>query len=129
MPKKLGRVFHRDRVRLSPGGVFEFDAVSDDGKTIATISTTDAKTASGRVATGKLTKIRSDMYFLLLVPDVDRRIVILTEKGMFDLCTKEQENGRVHRLIEFVHAEIPDNLRSKLRMSREAAAKEGRTSQ
>jgi len=42
------------RVRLSSGGVFDFDAVSEDHSVVATISTSGAKTAGGKYAVGKM---------------------------------------------------------------------------
>jgi len=36
------------------GGVFDFDAVSDDGKIVASISTSGSKTATGKYAVGKM---------------------------------------------------------------------------
>src|ERR1035441_2071195 len=83
MPTKFGMNFNRDRVRLSPGGVFDFDAVSGDKKIIATISTSGAKTAGGNYAVGKMLKIRSDMLFLTIV-EVKQRIVVLTEQDMYE---------------------------------------------
>jgi hypothetical protein len=46
MPQRFGQRFNRDRVRLTSGGVFDFDAVGADGTTIGTISTSSAKTAA-----------------------------------------------------------------------------------
>jgi hypothetical protein len=123
MPAQLGQSFYRDRVRLCPGGVFDFDAVSADGKTVASISTSNAVTARGKNAVGKQTKIRADMYFLLLAP-AERRLVVVTERDMFEWCTKDAERGRVPSSIEFHLAEIPDELRQKLESSRAAASGE-----
>ena len=124
MPQKFGQRFHRERVRLSSGGVFDFDAVSEDRKIVATISTSGSKTASGKHAVGKLLKIRSDMLFLLLAENVERRIVVLTESDMVGLCRKEVDGGRVPATIEFVHAQIPKDLNAKLRDARGRASKE-----
>jgi hypothetical protein len=97
--------------------------VSHDGKIAATISTIGSKTASGKHAVGKVLKIRSDMFFLLLAK-VQRRIVVLTERDMYDLCLKEVAGGRVPSSIEFVHAEIPSQLAGKLKSARTKASKE-----
>jgi len=123
MREHFEQSFTRERLRLSSGGVFDFDAVSHDSKIAATISTSGSKTASGKHAVGKLLKIRSDMFFLLLV-EVQRRIVVLTERDMYDLCRKEAEGGRVPSSIEFVHVEIPSQLASKLKNARAEASKE-----
>jgi len=118
-----GESFYRERLLLNSGGYFDFDAVNA-GKTIAaTISTSGAKTASGKHAVGKLLKIRSDMYFLLLA-NVQRRLVVLTEPDMYELCQKEVAGGRVHSSIEFVHVEIPAELAVKLKAARSKASEE-----
>lgn len=63
MPQHYGQKFDRERLRLTPGGIFDFDAVSEDRKIVATISPSGSKTATGKHAVGKLLKIRSDSFF------------------------------------------------------------------
>jgi hypothetical protein len=123
MPNRFGQAFHRDRVRLSSGGVFDFDAVSADGATIATISTSGAKTSGGKHAVGKLMKLRSDMLFLLLASP-KRALMILTEHDMYELCEKEKEGGRAPRNIEFHHAPLPPDLAAKLRLAKQVSSDE-----
>lgn len=123
MTEQYGRRFARERVSLRPGGVFDFDAVSDDGNVVANISTSGSKTASGKHAVGKMLKVRSDVYFLLLA-NADRTLMLLTEQDMYDQWLKERENGRVPDAIEFVHVEIPDELDARLRASRSRASRE-----
>jgi len=123
MPGKFGRQFSRERVRLSSGGVCDFDAVSADGVIVAAISTSGARTAGGKNAVGKMLKIRSDMYFLLLAT-AERRIVVLTEKDMYENCMKEIAGGRIPVSIEFVHAQIPEDLEARLRDARQVASRE-----
>jgi hypothetical protein len=123
MPEQLGQTFSRERLRLSSGGVFDFDGVSADGSIAASISTSGGKTATGKHAVGKLLKIRSDMFFLLLA-EVERRLVVLTEADMYDVCQKQIAAGRVPPSIEFFLAEIPVELRERLTSARAAASKE-----
>lgn len=123
MPQQFGQKFQRDNLGLSSGGVFEFDAVSEDGKIVSSISTAGAKTATGRHAVGKLMKIRSDMFFLLLA-QAQRRLVVLTEPDMFELCQKELKAGRIPPSIEFHRAQIPDDLLRRLKVARDEASKE-----
>ncbi|HEV8440634.1 MAG TPA: hypothetical protein VGT40_21300 [Methylomirabilota bacterium] len=123
MPPKFGQQFFRERVRLTSGGVCDFDAVSADRRIVAAISTSGAVTARGKYAVGKMLKVRSDMYFLLLA-DAERRIVVLTERDMHNQCMKEASGGRVPPSIEFVHAEIPLELETLLRASRDSASGE-----
>ncbi len=124
MPTKFGCDFFRNRLSLTSGGVFDFDAVSQDRKIAAAISTSGGRTASGRHAVGKLLKLRSDMLFLLLAREPERRLIVLTEPDMYEVCLKEKEGGRVPQQIEFILADLPDVLRKKLAYAREKASKE-----
>ena len=123
MPQQFGQKFHRDRVRLTSGGFFDFDAVSADGVTIATISTSGAKTSGGKHGVGKLMKLRSDMLFLLLASP-KRALMILTERDMYELCEKEKEGGRAPRNIEFHHAPLPVDLAAKLKIAKQVSSDE-----
>lgn len=123
LPKQFGMRFHRERVRLASGGFFDFDGVSEDGKIVVTISTSAGMTAGGKKGSGKLMKIRSDMYFLLLAR-CERRIVVLTQKCMLDVCMKERDGGRVAAGIEFALAPLPAELSQRLSDARGKASNE-----
>ena len=123
MSANFGQKFARERLTLSSGGVFDFDAVSEDRRVVAVISTGGATTASGKHAVGKILKIRSGMFFLLLT-EADRRVVVLTELDMYRLCEKERSGERVPSSIEFVHALIPENLDTRLKAARAVASGE-----
>lgn len=125
MPSEFNRTFSQKKVKLSSGGVFAFDAVSDDEKIIANISTSNALTKAGKRGSGKLQKIRADVYFLLLAPDsVQRRLLLFTESDMVALCKKEQSNGRIPGTIEIFLVDIPKNIREKLLDAKQQASKE-----
>jgi hypothetical protein len=105
--------------------MFDFDAVSQDKKIAACISTSAGKTARGKHAVGKLLKLRSDMLFLHLAQGLTQKMIILTEKDMYDICQKEKAGGRVPQEIEFhIVLEIPIDLRSRLLSAREKASRE-----
>lgn len=125
MPRQFNERFSRERVRLAPGGMFEFDALNSDFSVIATISTSCARTAAGKRAVGKLMKLRADMYFLLLA-DVKRRYLIFTDQTMFTQCEKERASGRVPASIEFFHAPLPPELAGRLAASQRVASEEVR---
>lgn len=109
--------------KLRSGGVFDFDAVSDDRSIVATISTSGSKTSGGKHAVGKILKLRSDMLFLTMV-EAKRRIIILTEQDMCNQCEKEFAGGRVPPEIEFICAVIPSELRTRLIAARLKASEE-----
>ena len=113
MPAHFGVQFSRERLPLRSGGVFDFDAVSEDRSIVATISTSGSKTAGGKNAVGKILKLRSDMLFLTLV-EAKQRVIVLTEKDMYNQLHKEFAGGRIPKEIEFVCAPIPEELRARL---------------
>ncbi len=125
MPNELGQRFHRERVRLSSGGVFDFDAVSDDRKIVASISTSGGRTSSGKLGVGKLHKLRSDMLFLLMA-EGERKVLCLTERDMLEVCQKEANGGRVPKGIEIIYATVPAELDKRLKAAREVASREVR---
>lgn len=76
MPKHYHQDFSEEDVSLCSGGTFTFDAVSVDGKIVANISTSGRKTGGGQHGPGKVHKIRSDVFFLLLVK-AERTLLLL----------------------------------------------------
>ena len=108
---------------LSSGGVFDFDAVSADKTIVASISTSGARTASGKHAVGKLMKLRSDMLFLLL-SEAPRKVIVLCETDMHALCKRELDGGRAPKEIEFIHAPLPDELAIRLVAARKIGSDE-----
>lgn len=129
MRAKFKHDFQRKRVALATNGKgrFDFDAVALEDQTVkivASISTSGRSTASGKLGTGKLHKLRSDMLFLLLAKDAEKRLLVLTERDMYDLCVKEQQEGRVPTEIELHLAELPEDLAANLRAARDTASRE-----
>ncbi len=123
LPGVFRQTFRKQRVRLTSGGEFEFDAVSSDRRVIVTVSTSRHRTSSGHRGAGKLNKIRSDILFLTLAK-ARRRIVVLTESDMFRTCQSQKTAGRLPRSVEFLLAKIPTRLASKLRRARRRSARE-----
>jgi hypothetical protein len=113
MAAKFGTTFSRERLELRSGGVFDFDAVNEDRSIVGTISTTGAKTSRGKHAVGKILKLRSDMLFLTMV-EAERRILILTERDMYEQCTSERAGGRVPPEIELACAVLPEGINQRL---------------
>ncbi|HET6203487.1 MAG TPA: hypothetical protein VFI25_11875 [Planctomycetota bacterium] len=125
MAKQFGQQFRRERLRLTSGGLFDFDAISADNAIVATISTSAGVTSGGKHPTGKVMKLRSDMLFLSMV-EAKRRIIVLTAPDMYQLCIREKEGGRVPSSIEFAVAPIPGLLQERLRHAQSAASREVR---
>ncbi len=123
LPGQFKQSFQQKGLRLKPGGEFQFDAVSADGRIVANISTSSGITAGGKNPAAKLQKLRADMLFLLMAK-AEKRLIVLTEKDMYDLCLKEKANGRVPEEIEFLHVELPAALAMALEQAKKKAADE-----
>ncbi|NMB80865.1 MAG: hypothetical protein GYA14_03515 [Ignavibacteria bacterium] len=123
LPEYYGQKFRRERLKLNSGGVFDFDAVSEDDKIVVIISTSSAVTSSGKEGVGKLHKLHSDIMFLLM-SDCVKRVILLTENDMYNKCIKEKEAGRMPLQIEFMLASIPEDLAIKLKQAKVVASKE-----
>jgi len=121
---KFRQRFIKATVRLTSGGMFEFDAVSVDESIVACISTSGLTTSGGKPGSGKKHKIRSDLFFLLLTPNSKQRLMVFTEQDMYEFWLKEQENGRVPRGVQFLIAAIPIELREKLSRAKAKSAEE-----
>lgn len=125
LAERYNQPFSVRRLQLSPGGYFEFDAVSADGKMVATISTSSARTAGGKRATGAVMKHRSDMLFLLM-SGAKHPLLVLTDLTMYNFWQAERKRGRVPDSVEVVYAEIPEELASRLRQARARSSAEMR---
>ena len=123
LPKRFGQSFSEAHLPLSPGGVFTFDAVSEDRRIVANISTSAEKTARGKHGTAKVQKIRSDIYFLLL-STAKTKLIVLSEPDMYAWWHEEAVRGRVPAEIGFLHAVLPDELNVILQASRRRASRE-----
>lgn len=123
LPKVFGQKFRPAPLKLESGGMFNFDAVSQDNMIVVNISTSGVKTASGNPGSGKKQKLRADMFFLMMT-ETEKRLIALTEKDMFNFWEAEKQAGRVPREIEFIHVELPKDLKNKLLEAKKIASKE-----
>ncbi len=123
LPKAFGQPFSARRLRLSSGGLFAFDAVSEDGEIVATISTSAAKTAGGKRSTGAVMKLRSDMLFLLM-SRAPKPVLVFTEPCMHGYWHAERSRGRVPPEIDFVHVPLPAELAAPLAAARARSSTE-----
>lgn len=123
--EQFEQTFQERELPLIWGGLFNFDAVSDDGTIAANISTSKAITRRKRVGQGKFHKILADTFYLLNVRDVKRKMLIFTERDMYDEFVRRRDNGRFPPEIEFILIDnIPLELRNGLEASRNVASLE-----
>ncbi len=125
LPDKYGCEFEKRVMRLKGGGEFAFDAVSTDGKIVACISTSSGYTASGKRGTAKLFKIRSDVLWFYMLPQMPpRALLVFTDQTMIDLVEEELTKGRFPKDLEIVKVDLPEELAKRVRASQEQASRE-----
>lgn len=125
LPKHFdGLFFEARKLTLKWGGQFEFDAVSSDGKIACLISTSDASTAGGNLATAKIQKLKCDTLYLLYAEGVNRRVLVFAEESMRAQFEKERKSGRFPPEIELVHTSLPAELYARLLAARKVASAE-----
>jgi hypothetical protein len=110
-------------MQLASGGFFNFDAVSEDDSILANISTSRARTARGKHSAGTIQKIRADMLFLMMA-EAETRLIVLTERDMYEFWEAEKRSGRVPDEISFLAIELPPDLSMALAEARRIASME-----
>jgi hypothetical protein len=126
LPRLFGQRFSKRRLMLQWGGLFEVDAVSEDGKTAVCVSTSCYRTAGGNQATAKFQKIRADALYLLHVEGVEQRVLAFTDQGMVQQFEKARSAGRFPPadVIELRLVSLPECLETQLRAATCAASAE-----
>ena len=107
-----GKIIKKDRVALSWGGQFEYDAVVYDGDhsiAVYCLSCSEYRTSSGAAGSGKLHKIRGDIL-MMLGTDCPRRVLVLAGRTMFQKVSSEREAGRLPGEIEIVPMDLPADV-------------------
>jgi hypothetical protein len=64
------------------------------------------------------------MLFLLMAVGVRSRLVVLTDRRMYEICGEERKKGRLPADVEVVLVEPPQSLQDQLARSRRVAATE-----
>lgn len=125
LPKLFpGISFAGKKLKLTWGGAFAFDAVSNDGTMVIAISTSAARTATGKLATAKFQKLKTDALYLLHLENEARRLMAFTEESMYEYFKKSVATGRFPPEIELLHIPLPVELHTQVLASRAVASKE-----
>jgi hypothetical protein len=109
-------VFRRQRVRLQPGGYHEFDAVSENGRLVASIKTASIGAAAGDTAgrhpAGKVTNCLAELYFLSLAR-AHRKFLVLTSAD-FHRRFLEAMAGKIPNGVAILHIPLPPQLQARV---------------
>lgn len=87
LEEEYGQPFASMVLPLVPGGLHEFDAVSADGRIVASVKSASGLTASGRNPSGKIKDSIAELYFLSLV-NAGSGMLVLTTPAFFEIFTK-----------------------------------------
>ena len=114
---RLGEPFFRAKVGLVSGGEHSFASVNADRSAVGTICTSRART-------GGKTKVRADLYFLLMA-QASRRFVVFTDPEMDAYFCEERRRGQIPTDIGFMLATgLPDELMERLKAAQRNASDE-----
>jgi hypothetical protein len=119
-----GMKFAQRKMKLTWGGAFAFDAVSDDGSVVAAVSTSAAHTATGKLATAKYQKLKTDALYLLHLETSARKVMVFTEPCMKKYFENAAAAGRFPPSIELVHIPLPHDLQARVITTRLRASAE-----
>ncbi len=106
--------FVRERIALTTGGEFDFDAVSLDEKTVCCISTSVGVTSGGNSASSKLHKMKADILNLHLLPPGKRKVMVFSDAAMARLLQREADALRIPADIEILTVALPAELAAAL---------------
>jgi hypothetical protein len=88
----------KEKLKISWGGEFEFDAVvreKDEIIEIHCLSLANYKTKSGKSGNTKLFKVFHDAQMMLL-SDCKKRVLAFVDKDFYDKVLQDQKNGRFY---------------------------------
>jgi hypothetical protein len=119
-----GHEFTARRIDLTWGGQFAFDAVSEDQSIVVCVSTSSAYTARQKHATAKVQKLKTDALYLLHVANDARKVMVFTERSMFEHFQNCAVKGRFPQSIELYCTPLPADLQVKVEAARNVASVE-----
>ncbi len=119
-----GLSFEELHVPLVWGGRFAFDAVCADRSIVGLVSTSAAKTSSGKQAAAKIQKLKCDTLYLTNVDVQCRKLLIFSEESMLNHFQNDVRIGRFPKGVELLHAELPPDILAGVAAARLEAQRE-----
>ena len=117
--------FKSKKLELVWGGMSNFNAVNENDEIVCSISTSSAKTATDKLASAKIQKLKADALYLLNIRKSNvNKIMVFTEESMLDYFQKETENGRFPDDIRLLYIKLPNALYEKVLAARKIASDE-----
>src|SRR5687768_16131565 len=118
--ERFGFTFSKRSVRLNPGGQRTFNAVSDDGSVVATISHSSGPTSGGKKPVGKVHAAVAYLFFLSQV-EAEYRLLVLTDRSLFEIVEREVR-GALPEGVEVIHLPLAPDVAARVRAVTKAAS-------
>jgi hypothetical protein len=117
-----GVAFTAQFLELRSGGRHEFDAVSSDGRVIASIKSASGLTSGRKKPSGKIKDCIAELYYLSLV-DAPERVLVLTTPAFYDIFAKDML-GKVAEGITIECIPLPPDMQAEVDKVVKAASDE-----
>ena len=122
----VGHKFEERPLLVAPtGGMYKFDAVSEDETIVGNILSNRPFTRTGRENTGGVRKALIDFQLLSLLPQSIQPILLFTDKGFCALVRKRTKRFGQER-IRMMVCPLPDYLQAGLTKMLNKASQEQR---
>lgn len=115
------QLFAKQKMKMTWGGEFEVDAVSD--KQVICI-TCAGLGHDGKLKTGPFNKMVKDAVFLLALDDPRDRSIVFIDEFFHSSIVAEQNRGRFPPGINLVLVTLPEEMKSEVLKIREIASAE-----
>jgi hypothetical protein len=120
--QRYGQDFGPRVLQLEPGGSHEFDAVSNDGRIVASIKANSGLTSGGNHPTGKVATCLNEVYFLTLV-NAEERLLVLTNPSFHTIFMRATA-GQIARGVKVELLELPSDMQRVVDGVTELASRE-----
>ena len=114
--------FGKSTVRLRTGGKRSFNAVSSDGRIIATVLNSSGATSGGKKPSGKIRYAIAELYFLSLA-DAPQRLLVATNAEFLKYLENETADALVEG-VRLAHIPLPADLAARVAEVTTAASRE-----
>lgn len=119
---ELGMPVSKANIRLRPGRERRFNAVSADGRLVATVMNSSGATSGGKKPVGKVRGALAELYLLSLV-DAPQRLLIATNPDFFSYIVSETD-GALAEGLTLRLMELPPDIEARVRSVTSDASQE-----
>ena len=125
---RFGQPFYKKRIVIgqkSDGtdADHEFDAVSSDGNIITSIKAHSGKTSGNKNPVGKITSAFTEVLFLSMVQEGEKRYLILTDPAFYKIFQRKAD-GKLPKNVGLMHIPLPVEIQERVDNDKQTAITE-----